>query len=431
MRLNKSNTQAGLSDLFGFLIGHRSSIWRLTHAKGSIALGGALVLSAAMAREYDATNLIDRPFELAGPFVVSFFLASGLFVWTLAGLRSLDIRIDHRDRFFAMFLAGYWLTAPLAWLYGIPIEIVANEVDSLRFNLTMLSVVSIWRIALFARVISVLFRLDYACSLALILVPCMAIAFIAMLSSMLNVVGIMSGARLSQSQQVIVNYQGIAIQILWWSFLPVVIATIALILLYRRRHGRAKRSHHWQASLSRLLYVVPAVAVMIFLIAMTHFQPQLRRAAQVDSLLTSRQVTAAITMLNERLETDWPRHWDPIPNEGDRGSTQLPIVLIAEALRADPPKAWVTNRLLSRADRMLLLQAGHRPIDFESPDEVEHVLRDSVEDLNKLSGDVKTILSVPSLDPQLQNDLQRLSKVVESSLEQSKQKQRAQTKPAD
>lgn len=89
------------------------------------------------------------------------------------------------------FLSGYWMTAPLAWFYAFPIETMTDELPSIYFNLTAPSVVSIWRVLLFARIVSIQFAIPYLSSLSWVLVPCMAVAFVALIFAMLPMVAVM------------------------------------------------------------------------------------------------------------------------------------------------------------------------------------------------------------------------------------------------
>ena len=49
------------------------------------------------------------------------------------------------------------MTAPLAWIYAIPVERFLGAYEATQANLWMLGIVSVWRIVLMIRVVSVLF----------------------------------------------------------------------------------------------------------------------------------------------------------------------------------------------------------------------------------------------------------------------------------
>lgn len=49
------------------------------------------------------------------------------------------------------------MTAPMAWLYGIPFERLLGEREAASANVWILSIVSIWRVLILSRVYAVLF----------------------------------------------------------------------------------------------------------------------------------------------------------------------------------------------------------------------------------------------------------------------------------
>ena len=75
---------AGLVDLAGFFFGRREAILRIVDSKGGLWLGALFVLTAAVAREYDAESLVHDPWVLLGPFAASLMLASALVLIALA-----------------------------------------------------------------------------------------------------------------------------------------------------------------------------------------------------------------------------------------------------------------------------------------------------------------------------------------------------------
>src|SRR5262245_12129451 len=108
--------------LLGFLVGRRASILAIARDPRLVCVGLLLVLSAGLAREYDGEDLTTQPWHALVPVAVS--LPMSLALWALlyaSGRRRAGPALRFW-RYFLAFLTLYWMTAPLAWLYGIPYE---------------------------------------------------------------------------------------------------------------------------------------------------------------------------------------------------------------------------------------------------------------------------------------------------------------------
>lgn len=120
--------------LFAYLIGRREAILEIASTPGALGVGALLVLSAGLARNYDKPELWDQPQRLLGPFAASLGISLVLFLVVYGLARAQGLR--HSPwRAYRSFLALYWTTAPLAWLYGIPFERMLAPLDATRANL--------------------------------------------------------------------------------------------------------------------------------------------------------------------------------------------------------------------------------------------------------------------------------------------------------
>src|SRR5690606_11654420 len=109
------------------------------------------------------------------------------------------------------------------------------------------------------------------------LVPCMVIAFFGMLSSVMSMVTIMGGIRLTQTQQILVNYQSAVLVGLWWSFLPAVALAI-MATVWLAKQGSSQRFSQALPRVSWLAWLIPATATLTLAYAATRFQPGLQLA---------------------------------------------------------------------------------------------------------------------------------------------------------
>src|SRR5271165_6774891 len=107
-----------LPDLWGFLFGDADAIRRLAANPWTLVIGALLVLSAGVARNYDSHDLQREWWRLLLPFAASTLAAALLF-----GVAALLVRAGASIAPLGWGILGlFWLTAPLAWLYGLPFE---------------------------------------------------------------------------------------------------------------------------------------------------------------------------------------------------------------------------------------------------------------------------------------------------------------------
>jgi hypothetical protein len=197
---------------FEYLVGRHDAVLELASTPAAMGMAALLVLSAALARNYDQRLLLVEPWRLLGPFVASLATSSVLFgvvygVATLAHMAGPGIGRAYRS-----FLTLYWATAPLAWLYGIPFEQLLDPFNATRANLIVLGIVSAWRVALMVRVVSVLFGVRAIAALPVVMLVADAIAWAALVFSPVPIIHIMGATdpRAQLVSNVSVNVLGLS-----------------------------------------------------------------------------------------------------------------------------------------------------------------------------------------------------------------------------
>jgi hypothetical protein len=158
-----------LLDLYRFFLGDADTIRRLAANPWTLAVGAVLVLSAGLARNYDTHDLRSQWWRLLLPFVASTAAAAVLF-FVVAALIRLGVPLAPLGW---GILGLFWLTAPFAWLYGLPFERYLSPVQARRARLGALGVVAVGRVALMTRCVSVLCGCDWR--EALLSVVCFAV----------------------------------------------------------------------------------------------------------------------------------------------------------------------------------------------------------------------------------------------------------------
>src|SRR5262249_23609362 len=108
-----------------YLVGNRTAILEVARSPWAVPVGFVFVLSAALAREYDGRDLRHEWGHLLLPFAASLAASFVLYLvfYAVAWWRKAEGRAFLRG--YVGFLGLFWMTAPLAWLYGIPWEYLA------------------------------------------------------------------------------------------------------------------------------------------------------------------------------------------------------------------------------------------------------------------------------------------------------------------
>jgi hypothetical protein len=222
-----------VSTLFKFLVGDRQAILTIAATPHAIWIALIHVLTGGLARNYDKEPLLHEPQHVFGPLIVSALIGSGLFVILYGAVSTRGLSGPGFLRAYLIFMTLYWMTAPMAWLYGIPTERMTDIVTATELNLWTLALVSAWRVLLIARVASVIFgaplwiMLFFTCAYSNIIVTGVLVA------TPFPVINIMGGIQLSQSEQLI---SGIATTIFMLSFITIptlVLASLALLAIVK------------------------------------------------------------------------------------------------------------------------------------------------------------------------------------------------------
>lgn len=345
-------------DLFGVLVGRHSSIVRFTCSQHGLRIGILLVASAALAREYDAVSFLHQPLDLLAPFAASLSLATILFfplvLFVAPRTEGAGFQLLKK---YKLFLLGYWSTAPLAWLYAIPVEGFFDELNAVRINLSLLAIVSLWRVFLFPRIVAVIFGIPYWIALAWIALPCVVIAGIGLIKMQIELVGIMGGLRLSQTEEIVRVFSDGALQFLGIAFW--VSAGLWLVSLFftnrYRQMGETLVPKLGEYQVGKSVWCVICIAFTLLLTMTVSFQMPLYRAAVVDRLLTLGVYERALQKMNQCGEAGFPRDWDPLPRRREYPSEAVQLVNIVNALQQNPQvDPWVRRRMLTSVPDLMI-----------------------------------------------------------------------------
>ncbi len=347
-------------DIARFLVGDADTIRRLASRKATFVTGAILVLFTTVARHYDQMWIGENPVVwFIGPLLFS--LVSGTWLFMVVYLGYMRSRWPEAPEFrkgawneWPDFMGLFWMTAPIGWLYALPVERVLTPVASAWANVALLALVSLWRVALFSRVISVVARVRYLDALTWVLVAISVETFVVLFfgSFGLAVGRAMAGLRYSPVEEVMMGTVNIAMT-------GAMILGPAALLVSAWRRSRIP-----MGSVARLTPPFPGRPPWLFLGGCAAFwallallaQPAVHRSAHLDALVDDRKYPEALEYLR-RQRPDRFAPSRPLPPKGYEFRTTEELAGLLSNLHTNDP-AWIQDHLLGRLD---VMAASQRP----------------------------------------------------------------------
>jgi len=357
-----------LSTLFRMLIGNRQSIVAIAGCRNSLWLGALFVLSAGFAREYDGEDLFHEPWHLLLPLLASLVTSFVLFSILYLAIRQHSATPVAFLPSYRRFLSLYWMTAPLAWLYAIPVEHFMTAGDAVQTNLWLLGIVSVWRVLLISRCSSVLFGSSFTASFILVMLFADTLALIILFLTPLPVFNIMGGIRLSESEAIIqstalaVQFFGLATWLIWF------IAGSVICGMEKRHWHPVQFEMETSNSVSKPLWTMGILALLVWPFVLPRSQPpqQLRRAVEED--LENGRIEQALQMMSKHDRESFPPHWDPPPRPG-YGEHSPPLIRVLEYVTEQPVSDWVRDIYLDKLTSQMENSFGYDSLNWIGDDE--------------------------------------------------------------
>ncbi len=329
-----------------FLLGSRKAIETIASTKNVLWLGLLFVLSAGFAREYDGEDLLHEPWHLVLPLVAS--LATSFLLYVLVAF-ALDLREEPKPRnsfsFYPRFLALYWMTAPMAWLYAIPAERFQSLAEATTTNLRLLAIVAVWRVLLITRVLAVTHGVSFARAFGVVALfadsVMVALAFI----TPRPVLGMMSGVRLSETDQLISSVTcsmiilGVLTWLIWFGW-----ACFSL-------RGKWTLPDPVPAEAPRVsssLWALAGLSLVAWVFVLPRTQPEQQRRRSVETLLRGGRIEEGVELLASTPQEDFPPHWTPPPHVVYARGSEPPILDVMEVVLKTEPPPWVRELYVGR-----------------------------------------------------------------------------------
>ena len=338
--------------LIKYLLGSEEAIRAVAAGRNVWPLGPLLVLLTAFPRNYDQTWIGETPLLwLFGPLIFS--TVSGLFLfYTLHGLflrwrRDPDLPRSSLTHQAASFMGLFWLTAPIAWLYALPVERFLDPLAATRANLALLGVVALWRVLLMARVIQVIQGASFIAGLVWVLVPsCVEVMVISLMGFLQHIGSMMGGLRNSPEEDLLI-----------WAFKGVfntallgvpAFLVIGVFLIQRSSHSLRPFP---KTSSVRVPWGFLGLATAVWLGLSIPAQIQVRRNAVVEDLMATNSPRAVLDYLAAHTPGDFAPS-RPLPPKAFERTVYSQLPPLFAALRADDPP-WVQAHLMKRFREML------------------------------------------------------------------------------
>ncbi|MGH7131474.1 MAG: hypothetical protein ACREJO_05965 [Phycisphaerales bacterium] len=342
-----------IRSIFMFLLGDRESILELAHSRWTLLVGGLLVLSAGLARNYDGEDLVREPWYLLGPFGASIATSAGLFTLLLIIAR---VRGGRRAkvwaswRLYPRFLALYWMTAPLAWLYAVPYERFTTPVHAIEANLWTLMVVAAWRVLVIARVVSILTKTQYWPVLLWTACYGAGAMFLAALVSPRPVLDLMGGLGLPPEDRMLASAM-LNLTIASCFATP---ALLTLAVVFSRQMSPKwppPFPSHQQVS-ARSPLALAAIGVLAWLPSLIVAQPEQRLRHDVEAAMDRGDVSSGLAVISAHARHEFPPGWRPPPLMGPRHSQAILPKICAE-IDAHGAAPWVIDNYVRQTQEWL------------------------------------------------------------------------------
>jgi len=284
---------------------HRSSLW----------VGFLFVVAAGFAREYDGEYLLAEPWHLAIPLAASligcFFMTALIYIaaWFNGEKEVGPVKT------FVVFLACYWMTAPMALVYGIPVERFLSPGEATRANLIFLAIVAAWRVLLMIRCVNVLYENKKWHAVMIVALFSDVLAMVAMAYVPGPIMMIMGGVRLTESESLI---QAARIYMQLFGFLSMPVWIIGYLMLCFKRPPEGKEwklfsDKETEVGIERKLLWL-AIACSVFWIPFLFVtQPEQAQRYRVEKLLSAEDGEALAALSRSPEWGNFPPHWDLPP----------------------------------------------------------------------------------------------------------------------
>jgi hypothetical protein len=346
--------------LIRYLFGDREAIRAVAADPRSVWIGLVFVLAAGFARNYDGEDLLARPWVLLRPLGASLVTGTSLFavVWAARCVRGWRQGTE-RPPFaaFRAWLGLYWMTAPLAAFYAVPVEHLTDPVTAAKLNLAALGLVATWRVLLMSRVVGVLTGGGFLRGFSLVMLMADAAVFIGAITSpavVREVAAGMAGVRVGVSGQVEMIVEAAVGNAAVLAFLTTPVWLIlASVVLFHAAPWPTPDADDPTRPLGGDLWAVAAGSLLVWAAVLPFFQPEQRNRTLVESAAARGDWETAIAELSSRDPADFPPGWEPPPDIRVAWDLER-LAPAARAMGRREAAPWVRKFYADRAGSLIM-----------------------------------------------------------------------------
>lgn len=341
-----------LLTLAAYLVGSREAILRLAGCRQAVVLGFVFVIVAGFAREYDGEDLLQQPWHLLIPLGASLVTSAVLYLLVREIAWSHGAQVPPPLGGYLDFLGLYWLTAPLALVYAIPVERLMSAADATRANLWLLGLVALWRVMLMTRVVSVLYGIGFFTALFVVMLFADTVAVILLAMTDLPIVAIMGGIRLSESESALYSTVMLlrVLTVISW---PVwLIGAGVAVFRQQPKLEYQPAAHPPYPRVAGHVWAVAVGLVAMWALVLPQTQPEQQLRRQVERDLQGGRIREGLVAMSAHEPGDFPPHWDPPPRVAYRQTTP-DITEVMEQLDKLAAKPWVRAVYVEKFDNWL------------------------------------------------------------------------------
>ncbi len=273
-----------------YLFGHAEAIRQVAAARSALVTGIILVFLTSIARNYDQTHISEDPIKwVLGSLLFSLVSGTWLFLVSYCGFARRSMSLSDEESVWIhwpQFMGLFWMTAPVAWVYAIPVERFLDPVEAAKANITLLGIVSLWRVLLMARVLQVSCGAPFSRTLLWVLFPAaVEVLAISIFGGMLSqsILRGMGGLRNSPAEDVILGAMSGAFTISFYGA-P---AVLVLVIFWRVRESIKPMPQRAAAGYPVIFLLVMAV---FWVGVAVPSQRQVWHNAQVDTLMREERI---------------------------------------------------------------------------------------------------------------------------------------------